>query len=253
LLSEKSGQDKKVISLEAAIASRDKARKEAEKQAKQNLELAQKENREKDNALTKLEKALDTERGALRDAMAANNKSSEKLDKLNRALSDAEKQQSKTLAELTRSNDNVKTMENDLAKARAANDQYQEKLEVQDGALNDRTRERDILENQLASLQDQINRLTTQHSDLTQAHNGLQLDSKNNEKEWLERLANYRTLEAELRAHIKKLEQMVSKELRHARHGLLSRIDDMEATLAEEKLNTDRKENPLTIVDKKAS
>jgi len=146
----------------------------------------------------------------------------------------------------------------DLATAKAANDQNIQKIEKRDGELFDRTRERDNLESQLAALQDQINRLSIQHSDLTQAHNSLQLDAKNNEKEWLERLANYRSLEAELRAHIKKLEQMVSKELRHARHGLLSRIDDMETTLAEERLNTDRlnevnKTSTLTIVDKKAS
>ena len=107
-------------------------------------------------------------------------------------------------------------------------------------------------------IRDRLKKLLAKHSDLKKDHNDLQQDASKNEKTWTETIHQYRSIEAELRAHIRKLEQMVAKELRHARQGLLSRIGDMEATLAEERMHSDRldkvaNENTMTIVKTKAS
>ena len=132
------------------------------------------------------------------------------------------------------------------------------KLESREDQLESRTRERDKYDQQSETLRNQLTSLEDQIAGLAAANENILHESKQIEKGWQEKITKKASIEAELRAHIKKLEALIAAELRNARQGIMTRIDDMEAVLDIESQRVEDIERKseasvMTIVERKAS
>ena len=169
-----------------------------------------------------------------------------------------EKAEAQSRAEVENGKLQLQTLERELENVRRSLDGVNSKLDNREEQLESRTRERDkydqqsdALRNQLASLEDEI-------AGLAAANENILHESKEIEKGWQEKITKKSSIEAELRAHIKKLEALIAAELRNARQGIMTRIDDMEAVLDTESRRVEDIERKtetsvMSIIERKAS
>ena len=182
----------------------------------------------------------------------------DELKQLIANLQSAEKSEAESRAEVQNAKLQLQTLERELDNANRSLDGVNNKLENREEQLESRTRERDKYDHQSEALRNQLASLEDEIAGLAAANENILDESKRIEKTWQEKITKKSSIESELRAHIKKLEALIAAELRNARHGIMTRIDDMEAVLDTESRRVEDIERKsetsvMSIVERKVS
>jgi len=227
-------------------------------QADKDLNDAKLQEEKQTRQIDKLSDALEEQRLIVAEIKAEKQNVDDALKDTVTELKMAEKSGTEARAQADAGKIQLDAFERDLARANQTLDSLHRKLDDREKAIEVRTRERDQYGLQIQGMKDQLKEMKDQIADLSITNEILEKDQKKNELGWQEKITKQSSIEADLRAHIKKLEALVSAELRNARQGILTRIGDMEAALDIESQRVDEldkkaKDKVVTIVERKVS